>query len=120
MADFGRANGLLTAAHAVDEVTHVIIGVVEPRRITRQLFFQQFRVTGRDRAAIDEDPLAALADEKHAVIVSLRPISAVSSPDRGTLRIRRSLPLRRTTDQPRAIGISVGDLEVWMAVVAVR
>ena len=59
MANFGGADRLLTGAHAVEKVAHVIVARVEPHGRRGQRRCEKLGVAGFDLAARDEDPAVA-------------------------------------------------------------
>src|SRR5262249_7475847 len=79
----------------------------------------QFPVAGRDGSPVDEDPLAVLTDKQDTVVMAL-PASAISAGEWTLFRIWCTRQLRVATHELGPVGIGVGRLATWMAVVAVR
>ena len=71
VTDLGGADRVLTFPHALDEVSHVVVGAVQPYCVCGQRVFQDRFVAGLDSVAADKYP-ACLTLETNPVFALIR------------------------------------------------
>src|SRR6516164_3210502 len=118
MSDACGANRVFARTDAGEEVFHVLVPPAcharQSHSIGRQRFVEQRPITGLDIASAHPDPLVVFTLKKDAIGGD-----AVVFADWPTLGRPAAANQARPGGAIWAIAVSVGDLESWMAIIAI-